>query len=282
MLTVSRQLIHRFAEINSLTMETAFITGASEGMGYEFARQFANKGINLILAARNEIRLKSISAEFSRLGVNVLYYARDLSIPDNARFIFEDLKAKNISVQYLVNNAGFGINGNYTDIEWDRELEMFNLNMLTLAYFTKVFASEMKAKGFGRILNIGSTGSFQPGPFMAGYCASKAFVLSLSEAVNYELRETDVKVSTLCPGVTDTKFHAQAQTGNTVMSKFLAHAKPGEVAEYGIKLMLKGKSMGIHGLSNKMIVSSNRFACRNMSTAIAGKMLKSEKEILEG
>lgn len=255
-------------------METAFITGASEGMGYEFARQFANMGMNLILVARNEARLKTISAELSSFGINVKYYARDLSIIDNARFIFDDLKAQKINVQYLVNNAGFGINGNYPDIEWNRELEMFSLNMLTLAYFTKMFAREMKADGFGRILNISSTGAFQPGPFMAGYCASKAFVLSLSEAVNYELQGTNVKVSTLCPGVTDTRFHAQAQTGNTVMSKFLAHAKPQDVAKYGIKLMLKGKSVGIHGLSNKVIISTNRFACRNISTALAGKMLK--------
>lgn len=255
-------------------METALITGASGGIGYEFARQLSKKRINLILVARNESQLETISRELSGNGISVQYYALDLSIPDSAPFIFEDLQSKNINIQYLINNAGFGLNGNYADIEWSRELQMFNLNMITLAYFTKMYAKEMQRAGFGRILNVGSTGSFQPGPYMAGYCASKAFVLSLSEAVNYELRGTNVRVSTLCPGVTDTKFHTQAQTGSTVMSRLLAHAKPEEVAEYGIKLMFKGKSMGIHGFSNKMIISSNRLTCREMSTALAGKMLK--------
>lgn len=257
-----------------MNMETALITGATEGIGYEFARLLALKGINLILVARNETRLRTISEEFLKNGITVEFYAKDLSIPGNASFIFEDIKSRRISVQYLINNAGFGINGEYIDIEWEKEQEMFNLNMITLAYFTKMFAREMKAQNYGRILNIGSTGSFQPGPFMAGYCATKAFVLSLSEAVNYELRNTNVKVSTLCPGVTDTKFHDVANTGNTFMTRFLSHAKAIDVAKYGLKLMFTGKPTGIHGLSNKLMILSNRFSSRKMVTAIAGKVLK--------
>lgn len=263
-------------ETTDIIMETAFITGASEGIGYEFARLFAKNGKNLILVARNETRLKAISQELSGNGIKVEYYAKDLSILENARYIFNDIQSRNIRVEYVVNNAGFGINGQFTEISWEEELTMYNLNMITLAFFTKVFASEMKSKNYGRILNVGSTGSFQPGPYMAGYCASKAFVLSLSEAVNYELRNTNVRVSALCPGVTDSKFHSVAKTENTSMSKFLSHATPREVAEYGYKLMMKGKSLGIQGFANKVMIQSNRFATRKIATALAGKMLKAE------
>ena len=255
-------------------METAFITGASEGIGYEFARLFSQKGVNLILVARNESKLKTITKELSTNGSKVEYYAKDLSVISNAEFIYEDIKSRRLKIDYVINNAGFGINGEYTDIAWGKELEMFNLNMLTLAYFTKVFAKEMKASNYGRILNVGSTGAFQAGPYMAGYCATKAFVLSLSEAVNYELRGTNVKVSTLCPGVTDSKFHAVANTEKTMMTKFLSHATPHEVALYGYKLMMKSKPLGIQGVANKVMIMSNRFATRRMVTAIAGKLLK--------
>jgi short-subunit dehydrogenase len=258
-------------------METALITGASEGIGYEFARLFSQKGINLILVARNESKLKTISRELSKSGTSVECYAKDLSVVSNAEFIFEDIKSRNLKIDYVVNNAGFGINGEYVDIEWKNELEMFNLNMLTLAYFTKVFAKEMKARNLGRILNVGSTGSFQAGPYMAGYCATKAFVLSLSEAVNYELRGTNVNVSTLCPGVTDSKFHSVANTEKTMMSKFLSHATPEEVALYGFKLMMKRKPLGIQGFANNIMILSNRFATRRIVTAIAGKMLKTSQ-----
>ncbi len=258
-------------------MKTALITGATEGIGLEFAKLFAQKGNNLILIARNESRLQTIAKELLSYKIDVKIYAKDLSIVDNAKFIYEDLKMNNISVDYLVNNAGFGINDHYVNIDWQREQEMFNLNMITLAYFTKKFAKDMKVKKIGRILNIGSTGSFQPGPHMAGYCATKAFVLSLSEAVNYELRGTNVRVTTLCPGVTDTKFHSIAQTRNTLMSKFLSHSTPEKVAKYGFKIMVKGKSLGVHGLLNKIMIFSNRFTCRRMLIAFAGKLLKKQE-----
>ena len=259
-------------------MGTALITGASEGIGYEFARLFAEKGVNLVLVARNETKLQAMLNELTSDKVSVAYYAKDLSIPANAKIIYDDLKFRNISITYLINNAGFGICGDYTDIDWQKEQEMFNLNMITLAYFTKMFARDMKKQGYGRILNIGSTGSFQPGPFMAGYCATKAFVLSLSEAINYELKGTGVSVSTLCPGVTDTKFHDVAKTGNTIMAKFLSHATAKDVALYGYKLMMRGKSSGIHGFVNKLMIFTNRLAPRSVAVALAGKVLKANNK----
>jgi short-subunit dehydrogenase len=261
-------------------METAIITGATEGIGLELSKLFAKKGINLILVARNEVKLKQIQQELSVQDLSVTIYAKDLSIPDNARFIYDDLKTKGIRVDYLVNNAGFGINGSYIDIDWKREMEMFNLNMITLAFLTKVFAKDMAERKFGKILNVGSTGSFQPGPYMAGYCATKAFVLSLSEAINHELRGSGVSVSTLCPGVTDTKFHDVAKTGNTAMTKFLLHASPVQVAEYGFKILMKRKPVGVHGFFNNMLVFSNRLFSRNMITASSGKILKSKAQVI--
>ncbi|HEY4788880.1 MAG TPA: SDR family oxidoreductase [Bacteroidales bacterium] len=258
-------------------MKTALITGASEGIGLELTRLFAQNHMNLVLVARNEIRLQEIKNEVSQQGIAVSLYARDLSKIENAMEIYNDLKSKSISVDYLVNNAGFGIDDEYTEIPWQRELEMFNLNMITLAYFTKEFAKDMKSRGFGRILNLGSTGSFQPGPYMAGYCATKAFVLNLSEAVNYELKNSGVSVTTLCPGVTKTKFHDVAQTGQTLMSKILAQATPKDVAKYGFKLMMKGKQSGIHGLMNKLMIFSIRFGTRKLVVAMSAKLLKSKK-----
>lgn len=257
-------------------MKTALITGATGGIGLEFAKLFAHNEINLILAARNETRLQSIAKELCSPKINIMYYAKDLSNIRNAEYIYNDLVSHNISVDYLINNAGFGINGNFIDIDWEREFEMYILNMTTLAYFTKVFARDMVSRGFGRILNVASTGSFQPGPFMAGYCATKAFVLSLSEAVNYELKDTNVTVSTLCPGVTDTNFHSYAKTEKTLMSRYLTHAKPEDVAKYGYNLMMNGKSLGVQGFMNKIIAQSGRFSRRSILIAVSGKLLKAQ------
>lgn len=255
-------------------MATALITGATQGLGYEFSKQMAAKGVNLVLVARNELRLQEISQELSAKGVMVITYAKDLSLLSNAEFIYNDLEARSIQIDYLINNAGFGIGGDYVDIDWEKELGMYNLNMITISYFTKTFARAMKSRGEGRILNIASTGAFQPGPFLAGYCATKAFVLSLSEAVNRELKGTGVSVTALCPGVTDTKFHDVADTNNTGMVKNLTHATAAEVARYGIRLMMKPKAMGVHGMMNKLVVFTNRITPRCIVTAIAAKVLK--------
>jgi len=255
-------------------MATALITGASGGIGYELAKIFAKNKINLILVSRNESQLQSVTKEFKMYGIDADYYAKDLSKVENAVFIYEDLKRKGTTIEYLVNNAGFGINGDYTDIPWQKEVDMFNLNMLSLAFLTKAYAKDMKERKSGKILNVASTASFQPGPFMAGYCASKAFVLSLSEAIHYELKETGVTVSTLCPGVTDTNFHEVANSGKSVLNRFFPSASAEDVARYGYKIMMKGKSYGVPGFWNKMVISSNRFGPRSMVTMIAGKLMQ--------
>lgn len=255
-------------------MKTACITGATEGIGYAFARLFARKGCNLILVARNEVRLLKIAGELSPLGITVQTYAEDLSRIGNARRIYEDIRKNGWPVDYLVNNAGFGIDAPYTETDWEKEADMLNLNMITLAYFTKVFARDMKQCGRGTILNVASLAAFQPGPYMAGYCATKAFVLSLSEAVNYELKGTGVHVTALCPGVTDTKFHAVARTEEVGMSRYLSHASAEEVATYGYRLIIRKQPVGVFGRMNKLLVFFNRFVSRSLATSLSARMLK--------
>ena len=255
-------------------MATALITGASGGIGLELAKTFAQKKVNLVLIARNEKKLNEIAEKFVQSGVSVSVYPKDLSVLKNAEEIYNDLKNKSVSIDYVVNNAGFGLHGSLTETSWQRELEMINLNMVTLTYLTKMFAADMKKIGWGRILNVASTGSFQPGPFMAVYCATKAYVLSLSEALNTELKGSGVVISTLCPGVTDTGFHEIADTANTTLLKRSRHASAKEVAEYGYRLMMKRKSVGVHGFMNRAMVFSLRFTPRNAVTVIASLLMK--------
>jgi uncharacterized protein len=255
-------------------METALITGASNGIGLEMARIFAGQKINLILVARSKEKLEALAKELSVQGISVKVIVKDLSIPKNAEELYAEIKAENNIVNYLVNNAGFGVHGAIDETDWARELEMLNLNIISLTYLSKVFASDMKRMGRGRILNVGSTGSFQPGPYMAGYCATKAFVLSFSEAINYELKKSGVTVTTLCPGVTDTGFHTTAQTMGSGMFKSLSHATAADVARYGYKLMMKGRSMGVHGWANKFMVLSLRFTPRCIATRLAAALLR--------
>jgi uncharacterized protein len=260
-------------------MKTAIITGASGGIGLELARIFASKGVNLILVARNQQRLNEIATELTLKGVSVAVFSKDLSVLNNAKDLYNDIKSKGIVVDYLVNNAGFGICDSEIEIAWDRELEMLNLNMITLTYLTKVFALDMSLQGSGHILNVGSTGSFQPGPYMAGYCATKAYVLHFSEAVNYELKGSGVSVTTLCPGVTDTGFHTTAQTTGSGMFNSLSHASARDVAAYGYSLMMKGQSLGVYGFINKLQTFILRITPRFLVTNISGKLLNPGKKL---
>jgi uncharacterized protein len=175
----------------------------------------------------------------------------------------------------VVNCAGIGINKAYTDIPWEKELEMFNLNMITLAYFTKVFAAEMKLRKNGRILNVASAASSLSIPCMAGYSATKAFVTNLSQTINFELKGTGVFITTLCPGVTKTEFHTAAQSTNTLLSnKLLPLSSPAEVAKYGYRLMMKGKSYGIHGFMNNVYAIVNRFVSKNFQLSVFSLLIK--------
>ncbi|MDY3979607.1 MAG: SDR family oxidoreductase [Tidjanibacter sp.] len=252
-------------------MKTAFITGATEGIGYELSKKFASAGNNLVIVARNAERLAQVAQEFkTAYGVEVDYYPADLSDLTAAQEIYDDLCRRSIEIEYAVNNAGFGTSGLWTEIAWEQELNMVRLNVEALAYFTKVFARDMVARGHGRILNVASTAAFEPVPYMSAYAATKAFVLSLSNGVAVELEGTGVTVTALCPGVTASKFHARAHTEQTLQkAKLLAQSSSADVAAYGYKIMMKGRLYGVHRAGNRFSMFLTRFLSRRTIARIA-------------
>jgi short-subunit dehydrogenase len=254
---------------------TVLITGASSGLGIEFAKIHAAKGDDLVLVARSKDKMNLLKAEIERKhDVSVVVIGRDLSESNAPRTIYNELKAKKIQIDYLINNAGFGDYGLYAQSNWEKQLQMINLNITALAYLTKLFLPDMIGNKYGKILNIASVASFLPGPTMSIYFATKAFVLSFSEAIANEVKGTGVTVTALCPGPTATGFKSNASLDNSNMFKGNI-AGPKEVAEYGYKAMMKGKSVAIHGLTNKIMVGSVRFAPRNIVAAIARLKMKS-------
>jgi uncharacterized protein len=253
---------------------TVLITGASNGLGVEFAKIHAAKGDNLVLVARGKDKMNLLKAEIEkRHNVSVLVIGRDLSEPAAAKTIFNELKTQKIKVDYLINNAGFGDFGNFEKSNWEKQLQMINLNITALAYFTHLFLPDMIKNKYGKIMNVASTAAFQPGPSMSVYFATKAFVLSFSEAIANELKGTDVTVTALCPGATATGFKTAASLDNSNLFKgTIATSK--SVADFGYKAMMKGKTVVIHGLMNKIMVFSVRFAPRKLVTAITRLKLK--------
>jgi uncharacterized protein len=256
--------------------KTALITGASNGLGVEFAKIHAAKGDNLVLVARSKDKMNLLKAEIEkRHDVSVYVIGRDLSETGAPKTIYNELKTQKIHVDYLINNAGFGDFGLYEKSNWEKQLQMINLNITAVAYFTRLFLPDMIKNNYGKILNIASTASFQPGPTMSVYFATKAFVLSFSEAIANEVKGTGVTVTALCPGATATGFKTAASLDNSNLFKGeIATSK--SVAEYGYKAMMKGKTVVIHGLMNKIMAFSVRFAPRNVVTAIAKLKMKAK------
>lgn len=253
---------------------TALITGASNGIGLELARIHASKGDNLILVARSTEKLQALKAELEQKhSVTVHVIGKDLSVPDAAKAVYDETTAMNIKVDYLINNAGFGDYGMFVDNNWDKEAQMLQLNMTALTQMTKLYLQDMVKRGSGRIMNVASTGAFQPAPCMAVYCATKAYVLSFSEAVNDEVSDKGVSITALCPGATTTGFEAAADMGDSNLFKGAMVASAKSVAEYGYKAMMKGKSVAVHGWMNYIMVNASRFVPRNLVVKIARKVI---------
>jgi short-subunit dehydrogenase len=257
-------------------MKTALITGASSGLGAEFARIHASKGDNLVLVARNVDKMNALKAEletrFKNITVHVI--GKDLSEPAAANAVYEELQLRKVRVDYLINNAGFGDFGVFAECAWEKQQEMISLNITALTHLTRLFLPAMIENRFGKVLNVASTAAFQPGPTMSVYFATKAFVLSFSEAIANELKGTGVTVTALCPGATDTGFKAAASLGTSNLFKGNGIAGSKEVAEFGYKAMMKGKTVVVHGFMNSLMAQSVRFAPRNIVTAIARLKLK--------
>ncbi|NUQ81244.1 MAG: SDR family oxidoreductase [Bacteroidetes bacterium] len=245
------------------TSKTALITGASGGIGLELARVHASKGDHLVLVARSADRLSALKSELEqRWKVRVTFFATDLSLPDAARTIYNELKNQSISVDYLINNAGFGEFGFFHETNWEREEKMIQLNITTLTQFTKLFLKDMVARGSGRIMNVASTAAFQPGPTMAVYYATKAYVLHFSEAVNNEVRDKGVTVTALCPGPTESGFQEAASLKGSRLVSLRRFPSSESVAKYGYKAMMKGKAVAIHGGLNVLLTFTVRLTPR--------------------
>ncbi len=257
--------------------KTALITGASSGLGKEFARIHASKGDNLVLVARSKDKLEALKINLqNQFGVSIIVIVKDLSDQYAPKAIYEELKSRKIHIDYLINNAGFGDFGLFAETDWDKQLEMINLNVTCLTYLTRLFLPEMIHNKFGKILNLASTAAFQPGPTMSVYFATKSFVLSFSEAIANELKGSGVTVTVLCPGATDTGFQTAASLDGSNMFKGNNVATSKEVAEFGYSSMMDGKTVAIHGLMNNLMAQSVRFAPRNVVTTVARMKLKAK------
>ena len=248
--------------------ETALITGASGGIGYELAKEMAQKGHDLIVVARSEDKLRAMAQAFKQqYGVQVDVIAKDLLQPSAPDEIFTELQDAGKTIDILVNNAGFASYGFFHELDRNKELNMMQLNMVTLTHLTHLFLSGMVQRGNGRILNVASTAAFQPGPLMAVYYATKAFVLSFSEAIANELDGTGVTVTALCPGPTESGFQSRAAMEESkLVQNGLMDAET--VAKMGYSAMMAGKTIEIPGFSNKVGALMPRFFPRKMISKI--------------
>jgi short-subunit dehydrogenase len=248
----------------------ALITGASQGIGYEFTKLFAADGYDLVLVARDVQRLEQVAQEIrSRHHVVVKVLAKDLASRTAAREIFDELQREKIDITILINNAGFGVQGPFAELDLKLHEDLIQVNITSLVELTHLFLKPMLARREGRILNVASTAAFQPGPYMAMYYASKAFVYSFSNALAGELSGTGVTVTTLNPGITRSEFHSRA---GLKRSKGFAIMEAAPVARIGYRALMAGKPNITAGLLNKLSSSIAKALPTRLTSAIAGKL----------
>lgn len=255
---------------------TALVTGASSGLGVDFAHELARRGCHVILVARREERLQEVKAEVEREhGVDAHVIPMDL-VPDDApERLYDDIQERGLAVDVLVNNAGFGALGEFAEVSWEREEDMLKLDILTVAHLTKLFLKDMKERDFGYILQVASMAAYQPTPNYASYAGAKSYVLSMGEALNYELRDTNVSCTVLSPGVTKTEFFEAAGRELSLYQRMVAMTSE-EVAQIGVRGMLKRKPSVVPGLLNNLTVFSTRFLPRRLSTALGDTLINQD------
>jgi len=245
---------------------TAVITGATSGLGLEFVKLLAKDGYRLVLVARNGEKLREIQAEYPER--DIVAITQDLSIPHAAQEVFRELERRGLTVDVLVNNAGFGLMGLFDELDPDRQLDMIQLNISALTELTRLVLPGMKARNRGKILQVASMAAYLPGPMMAVYYASKAYVLSFSEALAEELSGAGVTVTALCPGPTKTGFGATASAEGTRM--FSSRVMPADrVARLGYEALKKGKRVVITGTYNRLGVLGARTLPRSLAAKVA-------------
>lgn len=253
-------------------MNTSLITGASSGIGEAFARRLAALGRNVLLVARSEEKLATLCNELGRTNrIRAQYVVLDLSQPDAAAQLFAESEKRGLEIDMLINNAGFGSMGDFQTLELERELNMIDLNVKALVDLTYRFLAPMRARKRGTIINVASTAAFQPVPFMATYAATKAFVLSFSEALWEENRPYGIEVLALCPGVTETNFF-EAARGHKPPARVAQ--TPDEVVNTALKAVGHDKGHVVSGLTNFAMVEAQRFIPRSAVVRVAGRMMR--------
>lgn len=254
--------------------KTALVTGASVGIGRALAECFAQGGYHVVLAARNREKLESLKARLeSEYGIEARVMPADLADPATPKQLHEALQGEGVAVDCLVNNAGFGAAGDFADANPDALLGMVRVNVQALTELTRLFLPAMLERNAGGILNVGSTLSFVPAPHMAVYGATKAYVLSLSEALAHELRGTGVRVCALCPGATHSEFHHRAGMRAPSPGERLAYMDPAPVARAGYQALHAGRPVVTAGWLNKIMAFAPRFLPRTITAAAAGKIM---------
>jgi len=251
----------------------ALVTGASSGIGEDFSRLLAEGGANLVLVARREDRLKQLAEDLTRAhGVEARVIALDLGAPDAAAELKRRTDGQGLEIDLLVNNAGFGLYGRHMEIAWEREREMLELDVVALADLTKRYLAGMLERDRGWVLQVASIGGYQPSPSYASYSAAKAYVLNLGEALNYELRKTNVHVTVLSPGVTKSEF-LDVSGQKPALYHRLTMMPARKVTRAGLRAVLRGRPSVIPGFANKVAAFSLRFMPRRLQAAAADVMM---------
>lgn len=255
-------------------MKITFITGAANGLGKEFAVLYGKDNNNLLLVDIDKVALDSVKLELSEMYPNIVIdtFIADLSKEEELKKVYEYTLNKGYFVNNVVNAAGFGDRCDFKDMDIDKQLKMTNVDCNAVLYFTKVFMDKMLQENEGHIINVASIAAFMPAPYMCTYHACKSYVLLLGEAISYEIRKTNVKLLTLCPGPFMSKFVELAHNDYTFKKIKPVTAK--KVAEFGYKKSLKGKSLAIVGFKNRLTIFAARFAPRKFVTKTSAKTMK--------
>jgi short-subunit dehydrogenase len=252
---------------------TALVTGASSGIGAELAKVFAEHDHDLVLVARSQAKLQELSGELTRVhGVQARVVAADLADPQGPEQVAAQWRDQGLEVDILINNAGYGLLGPFAETDLGRELGMIQLNVAALTHLTKLFLPAMLARRAGRVVNVASTAAFVPGPFMAVYYATKAYVLSFSQALANELEGTGVTVSVLCPGPTRTAFSAIAKNENSRLFRTGGVMDAATVARIGYEGLMSGKTIIVPGFKNRWLARSSALVPRSVSARVARRL----------
>lgn len=256
--------------------KTVLISGATSGFGREFVKLFTQDGYDVILVARHEQDLQKVAHDVKdkHPQCKTTVIAKDLSVPGSAKELYEEVKSKELIVDVLVNDAGFGSHGKFVDTDLEKEQKIMHLNMLSLVELTKLFLRDMVKRNEGKILQLASTVSFMPVPKMAVYAASKAFVLSFTEALQHELKDTNVTMTALCPGAGDTEFFERANAEDTRIVQDTSLSDPAKVAKDGYEALMNGEKRIVSGAKNKIQAFMSNFVPDSFLAVGMSKMME--------